>query len=84
MANPLDDRMGEALPKETHRGEITVLGVTVIVSQLDNGERVFEAESFKRLLHAMFDEQRDMDEKDGREIVKLMHAPLPELEPPSK
>jgi len=46
--------MSENIPTSTHSGRMTLLGVEVELHVLDNGQRVFEAEGFKRLLDALF------------------------------
>ena len=48
------------LPCEVSRRTMTLLGVNIDVIQLDNGQRILDADGFKRLMRAMADEGLDL------------------------
>ena len=48
------------LPCEVSRGTMTLLGVNIDVIQLDNGQRILDADGFERLMRAMADEGLDL------------------------
>lgn len=45
--------MSDDLPKSVLRNTLTIMGVELVVHQLDNGQRIIEADSVHRLFEAM-------------------------------
>jgi hypothetical protein len=52
--------MSDNLPREVSRGTITLFGCQLDVIQLDNGQRILDAEGFENLLRVMAAEGLDL------------------------
>jgi hypothetical protein len=50
----------DELPREVSRGTITLFGVQIDVIQLDNGQRILDAEGFERLMRVMANDGLDL------------------------
>lgn len=52
--------MSDDLPREVSRGTVTLFGCQLDVIQLDNGQRIIDAEGFERLMRMMENEGLDL------------------------
>ncbi len=60
------------LPKAVASSELTILGVKLKCFVLDNGERVFDAESFAQFWAAMENSEIELTEEDGIRLAKFV------------
>jgi cyclopropane fatty-acyl-phospholipid synthase-like methyltransferase len=65
--------VSDAIPRVLSEGEVQVLGVTIKVFQLSNGQRVVEKEGFDRLL-SFLDQGERLDQDDVDSIMELIRG----------
>lgn len=61
------------LPKEIGRGNLRIGGMDLVCIQLDDGRRVFEAESFEAFMNAFLAGDLDITEKQAEELGGFIH-----------
>jgi len=61
--------MTDNLPRSISTGEVSIMGITLRVHQLDNGQRIIEASDFERFMQALA-EGTPMTQEEAQELAR--------------
>lgn len=66
--------MSDDLPREIATSTVELLGIELTIHVLDNGQRVFGAEGFERLVAKLFDGETVLSEEAAAAMARVVHG----------